>query len=140
MGFGGLVPATCCLPVAQGPEGLCSGCVGSRRGLASEAGHLGVCGLRHFLAVTQAAGPALGGGWRVLPPSLLSLHGLTPSSLLLQTTPSPESRPRGSPSPRVMATTSYLPCNLPSDWLLLQPRSWVETVSPGTCVSSTARR
>ena len=101
MGFEGSVPATCCLPVAEGPEGLCSGCVGSRRGLASEVGHLGVCGLRHFPAVAQAVGPSLGGGWSVLPPSLLSLHGLTPSSLLLQTPPPALNPDLGIPLPHM---------------------------------------
>ena len=100
MGFGGLLPATCCPSMAEGPEGFCS-CMGSRRGLASEVGHLAVCGLRHFPAVAQAAGPSLGGGWPVLPPSLLSLLGLTPSSLPLQTPPPALNPDLGIPLPQM---------------------------------------
>ena len=99
-GIWGLLPATCCPSMAEGPEGFCS-CMGSRRGLASEVGHLAVCGLRHFPAVAQAAGPSLGGGWPVLPPSLLSLLGLTPSSLPLQTPPPALNPDLGIPLPQM---------------------------------------
>ena len=52
-------------------------------------------------AVARAVGPSLGGGWPVLPPSLLSLHGLTPSSLLLQTPPPALNPDLGIPLPHM---------------------------------------
>lgn len=88
MGFGGLLPATCCPSMAEGPEGF-------------SVGHLAVCGLRHFPAVAQAAGPSLGGGWPGLPPSLLSLLGLTPSFLPLQTPPPALNPDLGVPLPQM---------------------------------------